>query len=178
VNVNQRCSASNLWSAWRTNRYHDLSKVNTSPLLVKKVSMSPRVISLSVTRDGDLVYINVALRVLRRWPIRTKFSRFWSLVNFHLGILIENMRRKKLRVYRYLVQEVILKTVDGKLIEPFERWNRRWEQHQGSMIEAACVMRKVKMTNMTPDGQSRTTCRCIIPRSWLVIGFPNWLLWH
>jgi GTP-binding protein len=66
--------------------------------------------------------------------------------------------------------EVILKEVDGVLMEPFETMTVDVEeQHQGSIIEQL-GLRKAEMTNMSPDGKGRTRVDFVVPSRGL-IGF-------
>ncbi|MFT5711820.1 MAG: GTP-binding protein [Glaciecola sp.] len=140
-------------------------QVNTSPFAGKE---GKYVTSRNILErlQNELVH-NVALRVEEMTdPDKFRVSGRGEL---HLGILIENMRREgyELAVSR---PEVILKTVDGKLMEPFETLTIDVEeQHQGTMIEQL-GMRKGEMTNMTPDGKGRTRVDFIIPSRGL-IGF-------
>jgi GTP-binding protein len=140
-------------------------QVNTSPFAGKE---GKYVTSRNILErlQNELVH-NVALRVEEMTdPDKFRVSGRGEL---HLGILIENMRREgyELAVSR---PEVILKTVEGKLMEPFETLTIDVEeQHQGTMIEQL-GMRKGEMTNMTPDGKGRTRVDFIIPSRGL-IGF-------
>jgi GTP-binding protein len=140
-------------------------QVNTSPFAGKEGKYVTSRNILERLQD-ELVH-NVALRV-EEMNDPDKF-RVAGRGELHLGILIENMRREgyELAVSR---PEVILKTVDGKLMEPFETLTIDVEeQHQGAMIEQL-GMRKGEMTNMTPDGKGRTRVDFIIPSRGL-IGF-------
>ena len=87
----------------------------------------------------------------------------------HLSILIENMRREgyELAVSR---PEVILRTVNGELQEPFETVTVDVEEaHQVPVMEQL-GLRKGEMTNMTPDGKGRVRLDFMIPSRGL-IGF-------
>jgi GTP-binding protein len=87
----------------------------------------------------------------------------------HLGILLENMRREG---YEVAVSrpEVIEKTVDGVLCEPYEQLVADVEtQHQGGIIEALAT-RGGHMKNMVPDGKGRVRLEYSIPTRGL-IGF-------
>jgi GTP-binding protein len=140
-------------------------QVNTSPFAGKEGKYVTSRNILERLQD-ELVH-NVALRV-EEMADPDKF-RVAGRGELHLGILIENMRREgyELAVSR---PEVILKTVDGKLMEPFETLTIDVEQqHQGTMIEQL-GKRKGEMTNMTPDGKGRTRVDFIIPSRGL-IGF-------
>ncbi|HEY0659955.1 MAG TPA: translational GTPase TypA [Lysobacter sp.] len=89
----------------------------------------------------------------------------------HLSVLIENMRREgfELAVSR---PEVIIKEVDGKLMEPIEQLVVDIEeQHQGGVMEKLGV-RKAQLKNMEPDGKGRVRLDYMIPARGL-IGFQN-----
>jgi GTP-binding protein len=140
-------------------------QVNTSPFAGKEGKF---VTSRNILErlQNELVH-NVALRV-EEMPDPDKF-RVSGRGELHLGILIENMRREgyELAVSR---PEVILKEVDGVLMEPFETMTVDVEeQHQGSIIEQL-GLRKAEMTNMSPDGKGRTRVDFVVPSRGL-IGF-------
>ena len=87
----------------------------------------------------------------------------------HLGILLENMRREG---YEVAVSrpEVIEKTIDGVLSEPYEALVADVESaHQGGVIEALAT-RGGHMKNMVPDGKGRVRLEYSIPTRGL-IGF-------
>jgi GTP-binding protein len=87
----------------------------------------------------------------------------------HLGILLENMRREG---YEVAVSrpEVIEKTVDGVLCEPYEQLVADVEStNQGGVIEALAT-RGGQMKNMVPDGKGRVRLEYAIPTRGL-IGF-------
>ena len=87
----------------------------------------------------------------------------------HLGILLENMRREG---YEVAVSrpEVIEKTIDGVLCEPYEQLVADVEtKDQGSIIEALAT-RGGHMKNMVPDGKGRVRLEYAIPTRGL-IGF-------
>jgi len=87
----------------------------------------------------------------------------------HLGILLENMRREG---YEVAVSrpEVIEKTIDGVLCEPYESLVADVEsKHQGAIIEALAT-RGGHMKNMVPDGKGRVRLEYSIPTRGL-IGF-------
>ncbi|MGJ8630156.1 MAG: translational GTPase TypA [Glaciecola sp.] len=140
-------------------------QVNTSPFAGKEGKF---VTSRNILErlQNELVH-NVALRV-EEMADPDKF-RVSGRGELHLGILIENMRREgyELAVSR---PEVILKEVDGVLMEPFETMTVDVEeQHQGSIIEQL-GLRKAEMTNMSPDGKGRTRVDFVVPSRGL-IGF-------
>lgn len=89
----------------------------------------------------------------------------------HLSVLIENMRREgfELAVSR---PEVIIKEIDGQLMEPVEQLVVDIEeQHQGGVMEKLGV-RKGQLKNMESDGKGRVRLDYMIPARGL-IGFQN-----
>ncbi len=87
----------------------------------------------------------------------------------HLAILIETMRREgyELAVSR---PEVITKTIDGVLSEPFESVVLDInEEHQGDIMQQLAA-RKGALQSMEPDGKGRVRLEYIIPTRGL-IGF-------
>lgn len=110
---------------------------------------------------------NVALRVAQGdTPDKFIVSGRGEL---HLSVLIESMRREgfEMGISR---PEVIRKTIDGVLMEPFEQVVIDIEeQHQGSVMEALGT-RKAELTNMEPDGKGRVRLQFIVPSRGL-IGF-------
>ena len=89
----------------------------------------------------------------------------------HLSVLIENMRREgyELAVSR---PEVIIKEVDGQLMEPVEQLVVDIEeQHQGGVMEKLGT-RKAQLKNMESDGKGRVRLDYMIPARGL-IGFQN-----
>ena len=140
-------------------------QVNTSPFSGKegKFVTSRNILD---RLKAELVH-NVALRVTEMDdPDKFRVSGRGEL---HLGILIENMRREgyELAVSR---PEVILKTVDGELQEPFETLTIDCqEEHQGSIMEQI-GLRKGELTDMSPDGKGRVRMDFVIPSRGL-IGF-------
>ncbi|MBX9402068.1 translational GTPase TypA [Lysobacter sp. BMK333-48F3] len=89
----------------------------------------------------------------------------------HLSVLIENMRREgfELAVSR---PEVIIKEIDGQLMEPIEQLVVDIEeQHQGGVMEKLGI-RKAQLKNMEPDGKGRVRLDYEIPARGL-IGFQN-----
>jgi GTP-binding protein len=116
--------------------------------------------------DKELVH-NVALRVAD--TDNPDSFRVSGRGELHLGILIENMRREgyELAVSR---PEVILRTVDGVLEEPYETLTIDCqEEHQGSIMEQI-GLRKGELTDMSPDGKGRMRMDFMIPSRGL-IGF-------
>ncbi len=89
----------------------------------------------------------------------------------HLSVLIENMRREgfELAVSR---PEVIIKEIDGQLMEPIEQLVVDVEEvHQGGVMEKLGI-RKGQLKNMEPDGKGRVRLEYQIPARGL-IGFQN-----
>ena len=87
----------------------------------------------------------------------------------HLGILLENMRREGFEV-AVSRPEVIEKTIDGVLCEPYESLVADVETaNQGGVIEALAT-RGGQMKNMVPDGKGRVRLEYSIPTRGL-IGF-------
>ena len=110
---------------------------------------------------------NVALRVAQGdTPDKFIVSGRGEL---HLSVLIETMRREgfEMGISR---PEVIRKTIDGVLMEPFEQVVIDIEeQHQGSVMEALGT-RKAELTNMEPDSKGRVRLEFTVPSRGL-IGF-------
>ncbi|MCX7564406.1 translational GTPase TypA [Xanthomonadaceae bacterium XH05] len=89
----------------------------------------------------------------------------------HLSVLIENMRREgfELAVSR---PEVIIKEIDGQLMEPIEQLVVDVEEiHQGGVMEKL-GSRKGQLKNMESDGKGRVRLEYQIPARGL-IGFQN-----
>jgi len=89
----------------------------------------------------------------------------------HLSVLIETMRREgfELAVSR---PEVIIKEIDGQLMEPIEQLVVDIEeQHQGGVMEKLGT-RKGQLKNMESDGKGRVRLDYMIPARGL-IGFQN-----
>ena len=89
----------------------------------------------------------------------------------HLSVLIENMRREgyELAVSR---PEVIIKEIDGQLMEPIEQLVVDVEEiHQGGVMEKLGT-RKGQLKNMESDGKGRVRLDYMIPARGL-IGFQN-----
>jgi GTP-binding protein len=116
--------------------------------------------------DRELIH-NVALRV-EPGDTPEKF-RVSGRGELHLSVLIESMRREgfELGVSR---PEVIQKTVDGEVHEPYEVvMIDVEEEHQGSIIEEL-GKRRADMTNMEVDGKGRVRLTFMMPSRGL-IGF-------
>ena len=122
--------------------------------------------NLRARLDEELIH-NVALRVEDTDnPDRFKVSGRGEL---HLSILVENMRREgyELALSR---PEVILKTDDGKVQEPWETLTVDVEEaHQGAIMEKLGE-RRGELQDMGPDGQGRVRLDYLIPSRGL-IGF-------
>ncbi len=89
----------------------------------------------------------------------------------HLSVLIETMRREgyELAVSR---PEVIIKEIDGQLMEPVEQLVVDVEEtHQGGVMEKLGI-RKGQLKNMEPDGKGRVRLDYMISARGL-IGFQN-----
>ena len=85
----------------------------------------------------------------------------------HLSILIETMRREgyELAISR---PEVILKTMDGAVREPWELLTVDVEeQHQGAVMEKLGV-RRGELRDIVPDGQGRVRLDYLIPTRGIV----------
>ncbi len=115
---------------------------------------------------------NVALRVdLIADPDKFKVSGRGEL---HLGILIETMRREgyELAISR---PEVILKQVDGKILEPWETLALDVEdQHQGAVMEKLGE-RRAQLRDMRSDGKGRTRLEYVVPTRGLIGFRPDFL---
>ena len=122
--------------------------------------------NLGARLQQELIH-NVALRVEPTDdPDKFKVSGRGEL---HLGILIETMRREgyELAISR---PEVILKYVDGKILEPWQTLTLDFEdQYQGAVMEKLGV-RRGKLQDMRSDGKGRTQLEYLIPTRGL-IGF-------
>ncbi len=122
--------------------------------------------NLRARLDEELIH-NVALRVQDTDnPDRFKVSGRGEL---HLSILVENMRREgyELALSR---PEVILKTIDGQVQEPWETLTVDVEEgHQGAIMEKLGE-RRGELQDMSPDGQGRVRLDYQIPSRGL-IGF-------
>ena len=116
--------------------------------------------------DQELIH-NVALRV-KPGDTPDKFV-VSGRGELHLSVLIETMRREgfEMGVSR---PEVVQKTIDGVVHEPFEQVVIDVEeQHQGSVMEEL-GMRKAEPTNTEPDGKGRVRLEFLMPSRGL-IGF-------
>ncbi len=112
---------------------------------------------------------NVALRVEETSD--PDIFRVSGRGELHLTILLENMRREgyELAVGR---PQVITRTIDGVLCEPFEALTVDLEDvHQGAVMEALGT-RRAELTDMAPDGKGRVRLEYRVPARGL-IGFQN-----
>lgn len=140
-------------------------QVNTSPFAGREGKfLTSRHIKARLERE--LIH-NVALRVEDTAdPDKFRVSGRGEL---HLSILLENMRREgyELAVSR---PEIITKTIDGVVYEPFEFVTIDIEtQHQGVVMEQMGI-RQGKLQDMQPDNKGRVRLDYIAPTRGL-IGF-------
>ena len=116
--------------------------------------------------DRELIH-NVALRVEHgESPDKFIVSGRGEL---HLSVLIESMRREgyELGVSR---PEVIQKTIDGVLSEPYEHLVIDCEEsHQGGVMEEL-GLRRAELKNLVLDGNGRVRLEFVVPARG-VIGF-------
>jgi len=116
--------------------------------------------------EQELIH-NVALRVEPMDdPDKFKVSGRGEL---HLSILVERMRREgyELAISR---PEVILRTIDGKVHEPWETLTVDVEEgHQGAVMERLGE-RRAELRDMVPDGAGRVRLDYLVPSRGL-IGF-------
>ncbi|MDG2460700.1 MAG: translational GTPase TypA [Luminiphilus sp.] len=121
--------------------------------------------------ERELIH-NVALRV-EPGDSADKF-RVSGRGELHLSVLIESMRREgfELGVSR---PEVIQKTIDGVLSEPYEQLVLDIdEQHQGAVMEEL-GLRRAELTQLSLDGKGRVRLEFIVPARGL-IGFRSQFL--
>ena len=146
-------------------------QVNNSPFAGQKEHSGGKFLTSRQIRerlDREKVH-NVALRV-EDGSDADKFL-VSGRGELHLSVLIENMRREgyELAVSR---PEVIIKEIDGQLMEPFEQLVVDVEEeHQGPVMERLGI-RKGQLKNMEPDGKGRVRLEYLIPARGL-IGFQN-----
>ncbi len=122
--------------------------------------------NIAARLEEELIH-NVALRV-EETSDSNKFQ-VSGRGELHLSILIENMRREgyELAISR---PEVILKTIDGEVCEPWESLTIDVEeQHQGAVMEKIGE-RRGELRDMVPDGRGRVRLDYNIPSRGL-IGF-------
>ncbi|NII54719.1 translational GTPase TypA [Luteibacter sp. SG786] len=146
-------------------------QVNNSPFVGNKDLSGGKFLTSRQIRerlDREKVH-NVALRV-EDGSDADKFL-VSGRGELHLSVLIENMRREgyELAVSR---PEVIIKEIDGQLMEPYEQLVVDVEEtHQGPVMERLGI-RKGQLKNMEPDGKGRVRLEYMIPARGL-IGFQN-----
>ena len=142
-------------------------QVNTSPFAGQEGRfVTSRQLGERLARELNT---NVALRV-EETPDPDIF-RVSGRGELHLTILLENMRREgyELAVGR---PEVITRSIDGILCEPFEALTIDVEEsHQGAVMETL-GSRRAELTDMAPDGKGRARLEYRIPARGL-IGFQN-----
>lgn len=94
--------------------------------------------------------------------------------DLHLGIVVENMRREG---YELQISQPspILKNIDGKILEPYERlFLNLPEEHSGRIIENL-GNRRGEMVNLQPAGETNVKLEFLIPARGL-FGFRSELL--
>jgi GTP-binding protein len=140
-------------------------QVNTSPLAGREGKfVTSRQIRERLQRE---LQSNVALRVEDTGE--PDIFRVQGRGELHLTILLENMRREgyELAVSR---PQVLMKTIDGVLNEPYEALTVDIEEaHQGGVMEALGT-RRAEMTDMVVDGRGRVRIEYRVPARGL-IGF-------
>jgi GTP-binding protein len=140
-------------------------QVNTSPLAGREGKfVTSRQIRERLVRE---LQSNVALRVEDTGE--PDIFRVQGRGELHLTILLENMRREgyELAVSR---PQVLMKTIDGVLNEPYEALTVDVEEaHQGGVMEALGT-RRAEMTDMVNDGRGRVRIEYRVPARGL-IGF-------
>ncbi|GAA3459724.1 translational GTPase TypA [Saccharothrix longispora] len=140
--------------------------VNTSPLAGRNGGTKLTARVLKARLDSELVG-NVSVRVLP-----TERPDTWEVQGrgeLALAILVEQMKREgfELTVGK---PQVVTKTVDGKLHEPFERLTiDAPEEHLGAITQLL-ANRKGRMENMSGHGSGRIKLDYVVPSRGL-IGF-------
>jgi len=144
-------------------------QVNNSPFAGDKERSGGKFLTSRQLRDRltrELMH-NVALKV--EDTAEAEKFKVSGRGELHLSILIENMRREgyELAVSR---PEVIVKEIDGQLMEPYEQLVVDLEeQYQGGVMQRLGE-RKAQLKNMEPDGRGRVRLEYLIPARGL-IGF-------
>jgi len=140
-------------------------QVNTSPLAGREGKfVTSRQIRERLYRE---LQSNVALRV--EDTVDADVFRVLGRGELHLTILIENMRREGYEVAVGKPQ-VLKKTVDGQVLEPFEALTVDIDEaHQGGVMEAL-GKRRAELTDMTIEGTGRARLEYRVPARGL-IGF-------
>ncbi|ONI77146.1 GTP-binding protein TypA [Actinosynnema sp. ALI-1.44] len=140
--------------------------VNTSPLAGRNGGTKLTARVLKARLDAELVG-NVSIKVLP-----TERPDTWEVQGrgeLALAILVETMRREgfELTVGK---PQVVTRTIDGKLCEPFERLTiDAPEEHLGAITQLAAA-RKGKLEHMGGHGTGRIRVEYVIPARGL-IGF-------
>ena len=146
-------------------------QVNNSPFAGRKAESGGKFLTSRQLRDRltrELMH-NVALRV-EDTEEAEKF-RVSGRGELHLSILIENMRREgyELAVSR---PEVIIREIDGQLMEPFEQLICDLDEpYQGAVMQRLGD-RRAQLRNIEPDGRGRVRLDYLIPARGL-IGFQS-----
>jgi GTP-binding protein len=142
-------------------------QVNTSPMAGREGKfVTSRQIRDRLMRE---LQSNVALRVEE--TADADVFRVSGRGELHLTILVENMRREG---YELAVgkPQVLTKTIDGEVQEPFEALTVDVEEaHQGNVMEAL-GQRRAEMRDMSNDGRGRVRIEYRVPARGL-IGFQN-----
>ncbi|MFE0026086.1 translational GTPase TypA [Amycolatopsis sp. NPDC059021] len=140
--------------------------VNTSPLAGRNGGDKVTARLVKARLDAELIG-NVSIRVLP-----TERPDTWEVQGrgeLALAILVEQMRREgfELTVGK---PQVVLRTIDGKLHEPFERlYIDSPEEHLGSITQLL-ASRKGRMEDMSGNGTGRIKLVYVLPSRGL-IGF-------
>ena len=144
-------------------------QVNNSPFAGKKEHSGGKFLTSRQLRDRltrELLH-NVALKV--EDTAETEKFKVSGRGELHLSILIETMRREgyELAVSR---PEVIIKEIDGQMMEPYEQLVVDLEEpYQGGVMQRLGE-RKAQLKNIEPDGRGRVRMEYLIPARGL-IGF-------
>jgi GTP-binding protein len=144
-------------------------QVNNSPFAGKKEHSGGKFLTSRQLRDRlsrELLH-NVALKV--EDTAEAEKFKVSGRGELHLSILIETMRREgyELAVSR---PEVIIKEIDGQMMEPYEQLVVDLEEpYQGGVMQRLGE-RKAQLKNIEPDGRGRVRMEYLIPARGL-IGF-------
>ncbi|TDQ04153.1 translational GTPase TypA [Labedaea rhizosphaerae] len=145
--------------------------VNTSPLAGRNGGTKLTARMLKARLDAELVG-NVSVKVLP-----TERPDTWEVQGrgeLALAILVETMRREgfELTVGR---PQVVTRTIDGKLCEPFERLSVDVPEEYLGAITQLLAARKGRMEHMHGQGSGRVKMEFVVPSRGL-IGFRTDLL--